>query len=426
MKNYISTIRRSFPIFLSSIGLMSIGITDTIFCSRIDSGALIGQSLASFIYITEFMAFTAFIFPIANIASLAPLDKLKILKSGLLLILLFSFVVVALNFLSAQFISSNYLQQPSRLFFLSYFRIISFALVTGMIFMYSRMTSTLIDTTPPVLRSMLVAFLANLICDYTVLSICTNKIIAMEFISWSTVIIFLFLAVNLNYKLPYELTVQNYFKSGTVSVPIVKKILYTAIPSSLITLCEFSFFCAMGFFIINNVYEYSGIYRVIIQVEEILILPVYAILTIISIDLSKNICNPDKISEVKRTVNLLILTLLIVALFLYFAYPLIIKLYNLDNYLELITTPIIIALFISESLMLMSIMPFRSIAKYNTVLFIILMINWGLTVPFAFIPGLQSLNGYLSLIILNNTLVYITASLIWKLKYQNETATWIS
>ena len=415
MTNYLSTIKKALPLFLSSIGLLCMGITDTIFCSWVDTNALTAQSLASFIYLTEFMTLVAFIFPIANIVTLNPKDSFSILKSGLILVCFMALLIILINNTFNSYISTYYLPKVSQGLFQQYFQIVSMGLFTGIIFIYVRMTSTLLDSPVSFFREMSYAFIFNAFLDFLIYKCCTDKVMAVQLIALSTVFIFLFLAKKINSKLSQKYNIFGYLKFGNVTISTLRKIFFNSISSSLITLCEFSFFCLMGFFVTKYLYHLSGLYRIVIQIEEILILPVYSILTIVSIDISKSVEKATGLGGVKRNIKFLILTLAFISLIMYLLYPYIINLYHMDASLSQNNIAIIIALFLSESFMLICITPLKGISKYNTIFYIVLSINM-LTISTVYSLSFDSFNEFLSLLILNNILIAISSLWIWKVK----------
>ena len=421
MNNYLSTIKKALPLCLSSIGLLCMGITDTIFSVRVDTNALTAQSLASFIYLTEFMTLVAFVFPIANLVSMNPKNSSGVLKSGLILVGLLALLCILINEIFSSYISAYYLPAVSQDFFVHYFQKISLVLLTGIIFIYIRMTSTLLNAPISFFREMTYAFIFNFIIDFIIYKYCVDKIVAIDLIALSTVFIFLFLANKINSKLPAQYKVWNYLKHGNMTATLFKQIFSNSASSSLTTLCEFSFFCVMGFFVTRYLYHAAGFYRVVIQIEEILILPIYSILTIISIDISKAIEHADGFGRVKRNIKLLFITLLIISLFLYVLYPFIINLYNISPDLSPVKIALIVALFFSESLMLIAITPLKGMSKYNIIFYIVFSINWGTIIPLVYLFSVDSFSGFLSLMILNNILISIGAILTWKLKYYKRT-----
>src|SRR3990167_8895256 len=165
MNNYLSTIKKALPLCLSSIGLLCMGITDTIFSVRVDTNALTAQSLASFIYLTEFMTLVAFVFPIANLVSMNPKNSSGVLKSGLILVGLLALLCILINEIFSSYISAYYLPAVSQDFFVHYFQKISLGLLTGIIFIYIRMTSTLLNAPISFFREMTYAFIFNFIID---------------------------------------------------------------------------------------------------------------------------------------------------------------------------------------------------------------------------------------------------------------------
>lgn len=418
MNNYISTIKKALPLFLSSIGLLCIGITDTIFCSWVDTNALIAQSLASFIYLTEFMTLVAFVFPIANLVALNPEDSSSILKSGLILICSLALLIIFINSILNSYISTYYLPKISQGLFQQYFQIISMGLLTGIIFIYIRMTSTLLDSPISFFREMSFAFVSNVFFDFLIYNYCTDKAVAVKLIALSTVFIFLFLANRINNKLSPKYNIGDYLKFGNITISTLRQIFTNSIPSALITLCEFSFFCLMGFFVTKYLYHLSGLYRIVIQIEEILILPIYSILTIVSIDISKSIENSNGLGAVKRNIKFLMLTLVFISLFLYALYPYIIKLYQIEVNVSQNNIAIIVALFLSESLMLICITPLKGISKYNTIFYIVFLINM-LMIAIVYSLSFENVNEFLVLLILNNILIAVGSLWIWRVKYSN-------
>lgn len=416
MNNYISTIKKALPLFLSSIGLLCMGITDTIFCSWVDTNALVAQSLASFIYLTEFMTLVAFVFPIANLVALNPKDSCSILKSGLILVCTLSLLIIFTNSILNAYISTYYLPTISQGLFQQYFQIISIGLLTGIIFIYVRMTSTLLDYPVSFFREMSLAFVCNVFFDLLIYKCCTDKAMAVKLIALSTVFIFLLLANRINTKLSPKYNIRDYLRFGNITTSTLRQIFTNSIPSALITLCEFSFFCLMGFFVTKYLYPLSGLYRIVIQIEEILILPIYSILTIVSIDISKSIENSSGLGGVKRNIKFLILTLIFISLFLYALYPYLIKLYQIDANVSQNNIAIIVALFLSESLMLICITPLKGISKYNTIFYIVFLINI-LMIAIVYSLSFESLNELLSLLILNNILIAMGSLGIWRAKY---------
>ncbi|KTC72306.1 hypothetical protein Lbir_1372 [Legionella birminghamensis] len=416
MNNYISTIKKALPLFLSSIGLLCMGITDTIFCSWVDTNALIAQSLASFIYLTEFMTLVAFVFPIANLVALNPKDSCSILKSGLILICSLALLIIFTNSIFNSYISTYYLPKISQGLFQQYFQIVSMGLLTGIIFIYVRMTSTLLDSPVSFFREMSYAFVFNVFFDLLIYKCCTDKAVAVKLIALSTVFIFLFLANRINTKLSPKYNIGDYLRFGNITISTLRQIFTNSIPSALITLCEFSFFCLMGFFVTKYLYHLSGLYRIVIQIEEILILPIYSILTIVSIDISKSIESSSGLGGVKRNIKFLMLTLAFISLFLYALYPYIIKLYQIDANVSQNNIAIIVALFLSESLMLICITPLKGISKYNTIFYIVFLINM-LMIAIVYSLSFESFNELLSLLILNNILIAMGSLWIWKVKY---------
>lgn len=172
----------------------------------------------------------------------------------------------------------------------------------------------------------------------------------------------------------------------------------------------------MGFFVTKYFYHLSGLYRIVIQIEEILILPIYSILTIVSIDMSKSIEIAAGFDGVKRNIKFLILTLVFISLFLYVIYPYIINMYHIDAKVSQYNIAIIVALFLSESLMLICITPLKGISRYNTIFSIVFSINI-LIISMVYFLSFDSFIEFLLLVILNNILIAIGSLWIWKVKY---------
>lgn len=218
MSNYISTVKKALPLFLSSISLLCMGITDTIFCSWVDKNALVAQSLASFIYLTEFMTLVAFIFPIANLVSLNPKNSCDILKSGLILVCFLALLIISTNIILNSYISTYYLPKISQALFQQYFQIVSMGLLTGIIFIYVRMTSTLLEFPVAFFHEMSYAFVFNFLIDLIVYKCCTDKTLAVKLIALSTVFVFLFIAIKINTKLSPKYNIWYYLKFGNVTI----------------------------------------------------------------------------------------------------------------------------------------------------------------------------------------------------------------
>ena len=100
-----------------------------------------------------------------NLVALNPKDSCSILKSGLILVCSLALLIIFTNSIFNSYISTYYLPKISQGLFQQYFQIVSMGLLTGIIFIYVRMTSTLLDSPVSFFREMIYAFIFNVFFD---------------------------------------------------------------------------------------------------------------------------------------------------------------------------------------------------------------------------------------------------------------------
>jgi Na+-driven multidrug efflux pump len=416
MRNYLGVVRRASPIFLSSIGLIAMAMTDTFICARMGYDVLTAQSFASFIYFTEFMFIAAFIHPISNIGMIDSSNKLSIFKCGLLMGVGLSASIVILNFLMGAYLSEAYLTLEARAVFLRYFHLISFSLIFGSFFMFFRIISCTQKKQIKITKDICIAFVANIIIDLFAWKMADSEVTAVGIIAAGTGFVFLYLSFRINSMLSCEISIFSLMKAKA-SKGSLKKILAISTPASLTTLGEYLFFTTIGFFITKHSYQISGAYRIMVQVEELAILFIYSLTLILSIDISKYLDEGKGLSLIKRNFKMLSATIVLLSVLLYLLYPTIIYVFNLQNMADVISRELACALFLSETLMMIVLAPFGGLAKNKVILIIVLATNWALIVPLAYSISLDELSKYILLLILNYCAISIVACLVLKFKY---------
>lgn len=396
--------KQSLPLTLSSLCLLLMGVSDAFFISHKSMQAFTAQALAAIILMTIFMGLIAFIFPLANFIQLHPNNKQGGLKAGLVLTLSLALVATLACWISASFIGERLLPLPVNHYFTTYFRFAALRFLPGASFIYLRMVNYTGEQPKQITLYLFMGFsiyiLLALLCYHF---IDNTYVLIIAFASLPT-LIFTLLTLILNQMLSDKKRIQYIFHFFAKNQDYYD-VLRTCIPAMLTSLLEYAFFCYLGIALVLKTSNQLAIYRIIMQLEEVLILFFYGLASVISIEISKGIkaLNSD---HLKRDKIIFILLSLISGISIFYLLPYILYMFNIQFQSQQFVIAILTAmLLVSESIMLLTISCLRSFACNHLILYITIGCNWFIVIAAMLLLQKVTIVSLLSILIINYLLI---------------------
>lgn len=419
MNRCLYLIKNSLPIITSSVGLMVMNITDTLIIARLGSSALTALSLASIINMTFFMGLVAFVFPLGNLSHLDPKRYTDTLKMGLIILWALTTFITITNWFSSGYIARIFLSGESRILFENYFRWSSLLLIPGLTFFYMRVVLYTLERPFQITKFMLLAVALNFFGDLLIYFFFHNIDLVMSLIIVWTACLFSILVFLINRKLPKEKKLLSILKSDW-TFNSIKTVCKACLPSMAISFFEYLFFCLVGLLLAERMSEQLALYRVVMQVEELLILLFYAISVVISLEVSKEI-NNGTLKYMSHDCIFYTMLCLLVSCILFLIYPHFLYLYGIPSATNINLIKISASiLLISEALMLLSLSYLRGIVKNQYVLIIVSSVNWLIIAPIFLIIKANNMLDFIYLLIINFVCIALISGVIFKFKFYPE------
>lgn len=406
-------VRNSSPLISSSIFSVLMNLGDTLTIAKISNKALTAQSFASLIFLTLFLAVVAFIFPIANLVKMDWHNQISYLKKGLQCCWILGLMLVVIIWFITPSLS-YFLPPQAQESFVSYLRYSSFRLLPGITFIFLRMVLYTENEPKQITMIMFQGLFLNILGNICIYSCWSESILQLKLIGLFTSVIFIWLSFKINHLLPSDKKILAII-SAQSGIYFTYLILKNCTPSMLTALLEYIFFCVIGIIILEKIPHELASYRILIQVEELLILILYAISLVISLEISKSINNKDHSYFLTDNVIYVVITM-VVATLIVFLYPFLLTLLQLESHLDLSTLILIYCLLTSESIMLLTLGWLRGIANNATILVITSCTNWLIITPLLLFTTPNKLEYYLKILIFNYIIIAVGATLVFKSK----------
>jgi Na+-driven multidrug efflux pump len=380
------------------------GVTDTIFISRLGDESLAAQSLASFIHMAIFMTLIAFVFPVANLYKLAEQDKNAILKSGLVVTVGLS-LFLSTVYLVLPAVAKPILQETQQEIFVAYLVIIAFSLLPGGLFFYCRMLLYTEDKPKQIGHWIVLCIILNACLDYVAFTIFSDIILITRSIAFITVLIFYLLVLLCNLSLDTAVKLQNiiFYKTNYASYLKVTK---STLPAGITALGEYGFFAVLAIMVALLTPVDAAAYRVVLQLEEMLIIIFYAFARVLSLEVSK--AHKGEISSSGAVYYQAMLLLLLTVFSLPIFYPYALKLYAVDVIFSRSEAGLIMLLLLAEAAMLYICAFLWGLARYTTVAVVSCLVNWGIILPLLYFWPPSQVEVFYYALIVNYALISIT------------------
>ncbi len=388
-------ISHAFPIISSSLGLLLMGVTDTIVISLLGESALAAQSLASFIHMAVFMSLVAFVFPVANLYKLNQHDAMPILKSGLVLTVGLILPLTAVYLFGIPDFIVYFLNSEQQDLFNAYFKTIAMSLLPGALFFYCRMLLYTQVKPKQIGHWIVICIILNAGLDYLILHVFESPGVVVQGIALITVLVFCILVLLTNHSLPEDKKLQKIInvKSNKQSYYAVLK---TSGPAGITALGEYGFFAVLAVMVALYAPLEAASYRIILQLEEMLIIIFYAFARVLSLEVSQEDGGYKTLkSSYYHATALLLLVVFLLPIF----HPFVLKVYGINISFSQHYFIIIMLLLFAEALMLYICAFLWGFARYTIVAIITCTVNWGIILPMLWLwPPAQIETFYYALI----------------------------